>query len=93
MDRRYRYLVRYPFFFAIFSLGLMGTLSKRGLLDYRRMVDKNREISNRIEELKGQRATLANQLDTLKASREEQERWIRSVLGYVKKDETVIEFD
>lgn len=93
MDKRHRYLVRYPIFFAILSLCLMGTLSKRGLLDYRRMVDKNREISQRIEELGRQKAALVNQLDSLKVSREEQERWIRSVLGYVKKDETVIEFD
>lgn len=93
MDRRYRYLVRYPIFFAILSLCLMGTLSKRGLLDYRRMVEKNSEMNERIGELGRQKATLINQLDSLKVSREEQERWIRSVLGYVKKDETVIEFD
>lgn len=92
-ERSYRLFVRTPLWLAVGALVVMGIFSRRGLVDYRRMVERNSELTHRIEEVHQQRAAIVQQVETIRQSRDEQERWVRSVLGFVKKGETVIEFD
>lgn len=92
-EKSYRLFVRYPLVFAIGSLVFMGIFAKRGLLDYRRMVEKNQELQGRIGETDRQAKSLALQMEGLKSSSDEQERLIRSVLGFVHKNDVIIEFD
>lgn len=92
-DGSYRVIVRYPVLLAIASLLVMGVFAKRGFLDYQRMAAKNREMKTRIDELWRNKEGLALQIASMRDSTDEQERWIRSVLGFVRKGETVIEFD
>lgn len=89
---RYVLFVRLPLVAALFLLAAMGTFSKRGFFDWQRMVHQNREMRSRIEELAGQKADLERQVLALKSDPAEQERVVRQVLGYVRPNETVIEF-
>ena len=84
--------VRIPLLVLLGALALMGVFSKRGWLDRNRIERRNVEMEGRIEELKGQKADLERRLAALKSDPAEQERIIRRILGYVRPNETVIEF-
>ena len=73
-------------------LVVMGTFAKRGWLDWRRMVRENVELSVKLGSVRREKSELERRSEQLQNDRAEQERVIRSVLGYVRPDETVIEF-
>lgn len=71
----------------------MGVFSRRGVLDWRRMVSRNEDLSKRIALLKAERDQWLEHIDLFQTSPREQERLIRDTLGYVHPNETVIEFE
>lgn len=89
--KRYNVCVRLPFFLAVFALLGVGFFSKRGWLDWRRMVQNNREMVVKRELLKEQNDALEKQIRALEVSPFAQEQTVRQYLGYLRKDEIVIE--
>lgn len=85
--------VRLPLYGAILVLIVMGIFSRRGGLDWWRMQEKNASLEREMESLRTQKAELNTRIARFKESREEQRRVIRHRLGYVSKDELVIEFE
>lgn len=83
---------RFLFAAVLLSLGLMGVFSKRGLLDWRRMVRQNEALTRDIARAGGEYDELERKIGKLKSDASEQERVIRRVLGYVRENEFVIEF-
>jgi len=79
---------------ALIALGLiyMGIFSKRGWLDYHRISRQKALLEARIEVTEKKRQQLAEQVLALKSNSREQERMVREVLGYVRPNETIIEF-
>jgi cell division protein FtsB len=92
MSSNYRLFVRLPLLLSIALICLMGTFSKRGLLDWRRMVHQNEKLQQKIVSVRDQKITLERQIDSFQRSSEEQERVVRQVLGYIKPNEAIIEF-
>jgi len=82
-----------PLLVSLVLLVLMGVFSRRGLLDLRRMTRQNQELQLRLDQATEQRQLLQRQLETFKTNPMEQERMVRQSLGYVRKNETVVEFD
>ena len=81
------------FFLSVLScIALMGVFSKRGLLDWRRMVNQNEQLARDITKANGEWADLEHKTEKLKSDPTEQERVVRKVLGYVRENEFVIEF-
>ena len=76
----------------IIVLLFMGMFGKRGLMDLRRMNSENQRISEEYQKLKEQNEELAFQIEALQKDKQVQEHTIRKVLGYIKPDETIIEF-
>jgi len=80
-------------------LGLIGVLlctaifSKRGLLDWKRIASQNSELKEKIAFLRKQKESLEKKIETLQTDPVEQERVVRQTLGYVKKNEAIIEFE
>lgn len=91
--RRYHYLVRLPLLSAIVILLGMGIFARRGWLDWRKIAQKNEELRQRIELLTQQKQDLARQEEAFATDKEEQKRVVRQRLGFVSKDETILEFD
>ncbi len=89
---RYLYLVKLPLIAAMFVLVAMGVFAKRGWMDWQRMVRQNHDLGTKIAAVRKEKADLERQLVALKSDAAEQERVIRQTLGYVKPNETVIEF-
>ncbi len=89
----YVYFVRLPLLIGLVSLCLMGIFSRRGLLDLRRMRRQNQEVQSRLDQAMGSRQLLQRQLEVFRSNPMEQERMVRQSLGYVRKNETVVEFD
>jgi len=56
------------------------------------MVERNTELLIKISEVQKQKELLEHQIRALQSDREEQERMESHVLGYVRPNETVIEF-
>jgi cell division protein FtsB len=81
-------------FFGALLLSLlgMGFFSKRGWLDWRRMVRQNEELTREIARSTQEWDLLERQIEKIKSDPGEQERTIRRVLGYVRESEFVIEF-
>ena len=71
----------------------MGVFSRRGVLDWRRMVSRNEDLSKKTAQLRLEQAEWRKRTDLLLSSPREQERLIRDTLGYVQPKETVIEFE
>ena len=86
-------LLRLLLFAILISLLYLGIFAKRGLLDFRKMVAKNKEFSTKTELLLQQKRVLANQILTFGKDSREQERVVRERLGYIRPNEIVIEFD
>ncbi len=85
-------MVRWVIFLVLASLVYVGIFSKRGWLDYQRMVTMNQELAEKIDQSRKQKELLEHQIRAISADPSEQERMVRHVLGYVRPDETVIEF-
>ena len=92
MSSHYRLFVRLPLLILIALVCLMGTFSKRGFLDWRRMVHQNEKLNAKIEAAREQKGILEKQIERFQTQSEEQERVVRYVLGYIKPTEKVIEF-
>jgi cell division protein FtsB len=92
MSSLYTHAIRLFLLVLLFSLVGIGVFSKRGWLDWRRMVKQNQELQAKIEAARRQKLALEHQVEDLHLRPAEQERVVRQVLGYVKKNETVIEF-
>jgi len=86
------WLPRLFFGAVLLSLLGMGVFSKRGWLDWRRMVRQNEELTREIAHSMQEWDLLERQIEKLKSDPGEQERTIRRVLGYVRDNEFVIEF-
>ena len=92
MSSQYRLFVRLPLLLSIALLCLMGTFSRRGFLDWRRMVYQNEKLNHKIVSVREQKIAIERQIDQFQKNPEEQERVVRQVLGYIKPNEKVIEF-
>ena len=80
-------------FFVIYGLVLsMGISAKRGWLDWQRISHQNEEMEDKIVKATRQRMELIAEIDSLLHNRDEQERMVRQVLGYIRPNEAVIEF-
>ena len=86
-------MLRAALVLLIILLLYLGTFTKRGYLDWRRMLEQNQNLNAKIEETERHRASIERQIQALKTDTAEQERLVREVLGYVKPNEYVIEFD
>jgi cell division protein FtsB len=83
---------RYALVACIVALLAMGIFSRRGWLDWQRMVRNNDQMLAKLEQTKLEKAHWETRLGGLKSNRRAQERTVRQYLGFVKKDEIVIEF-
>ncbi len=88
---RYFLCVRLPFAFSIAALLVMGVFAKRGWLDWRRMVEHNQEVTKQIEGACNQRDDLQRQIRALESSPFAQEQAVRQHLGYLRRNEIVVE--
>lgn len=77
----------------LISIVLMGIFAKRGWIDWRRIVKQNQEIHAKVGEAAIHHQQLLHRISAFEVDRERQEVLIRQTLGYVRPDETVIEFD
>jgi cell division protein FtsB len=71
----------------------MGIFSKRGWMDWRRMVHKNRDLQRKIELIRVEKEELERRILALQTGGIIQEKMVREVLGYVRENETVIQFE
>ena len=92
MPESYRLFVRAPLILSIIALGLMGVFAKRGLVDWLRMVKQNELMNVKIAQIQVQRGQINWQVEQLQKNPEEQERVVRQFLGYIRPNETVIEY-
>ena len=86
-------LIRIFLLVLCFSLPAMGIFSKRGLLDWQRMLHQNEDLSQKIAVLQIEKEKWEIQTHTLATDVNEQERVVRQSLGYVMPTEVVIEFE
>jgi cell division protein FtsB len=89
----YPYFIRFPLLLSVILLIWMGLFARRGFLDWRRIAHRNNEIGARLQTLKGQKESLEQQVEALQSNPNFQERIVRQTLGFVRKDETVIELE
>ena len=92
-ERHFVYFFRIPVIILLCCLFIMGIFSRRGWLDWRRMVLKNSELASEIQKTASARMLMEKQIEAFEGSRGEQERIIRSRLGYIRSNETVVEFE
>lgn len=85
--------VRAPLLALFLLLVVMGTFSKRGFLDWRRITEQNSILHAKLAEVQFQKQDLEKQIHALERDREAQETVVRRFLGYIKPNETVIEFE
>lgn len=71
---------------------VMGTFGKRGWLDLKRMRNENRRLQEELMKVREQKQALSGEIRALENDKQTQEHTIRKVLGYIRADETVIEF-
>jgi cell division protein FtsB len=89
--KRYPLVIRFPFFCAVVALAVMGVFAKRGWLDWRSMANRNGELERQIETARLSRDELEKQIRALESSPFAQEQAVRQHLGYLRKDEIVVE--
>jgi cell division protein FtsB len=89
--KRYSIVIRFPFFCAVVALAVMGIFAKRGYLDWRSMVNHNGELERQIQAARLSRDELEKQIRALETSPFAQEQAVRQHLGYLRKDEIVVE--
>lgn len=76
----------------IATLVVMGIFGKRGWLDLRRMESENRNLNAEIMELQEENEQMVRDIHAFQSDPSVQEAMIRKVLGYIKRDEKIIEF-
>ena len=92
MPAQYRIFVRAPLIGVIVLVCFMGLFARRGLFDWRRIDHQNTSLSGKISMAREQRNHLQWRIEQVQKNPEEQERVVRQILGYIRPDETVIEF-
>jgi len=85
-------LVRNVNWILIAILLVMGMFGKRGWLDLKRMNTENQRVQAELSKVQEQREVLVSEIRALQQDPQAQEHTIRKVLGYIRPDETVIEF-
>lgn len=85
-------MIRAVLWSCILALIGMGIFSKRGWLDWRRMVKSHEEMSQKVIEATNQKESLEKQMLALEANAQQREAAVRQTLGYVRPGELVIEF-
>ncbi|MFM8269529.1 MAG: FtsB family cell division protein [Pseudomonadota bacterium] len=85
-------LVRNLNWTLVLILLVMGTFGKRGWLDLKRMQNENRRIQEELLKVEEQKGALTSEIKALQQDPQAQEHTIRKVLGYIRPDETIIEF-
>lgn len=73
-------------------LVVMGIFGKRGVFDLHRMKSENTRLENELKAARTNHEELAMQIQALQKDPKAQEFMVRKVLGYIKSDETIIEF-
>jgi cell division protein FtsB len=91
--KSYIYFVRLPLVLAILLLSLVGICSRRGWLDLRRMRLQNAQLQQKLYEGLAQKQALEKELESFRADSIEQERIVRQTLGYVRRNEIIVQFD
>lgn len=91
--RTFVFFVRIPLLLLTLVLLGMGAFSKRGFLDWKRMRNQNTEVKEKITLVISQREQMEKQIRSFESNKSEQERVVRQVLGYIKTNETMIEFE
>ena len=86
-------LMRFFLLFLIATHAYMGVFDKRGWLDWRRMLRQNASLETQIKLASLEKQALEKKIRAIQSSAVEREQMVRKVLGYVRTDETVIEFD
>jgi hypothetical protein len=81
-------------FFTVIVLGLIigGIFSGRGVLDWSRMARQNGQLRTKIEAAQLEKEGLESRIRRLRTSQFEQRQVVRQTLGYINKNEIVIEF-
>lgn len=92
-ESRHVVFFRWPLLILIGLIWINGVFGKRGLLDWRRMHQENQKLERQIVTASAAKKKLERENEFLLKNPSEQERVIRSVLGYIKPNETVIEFN
>lgn len=69
-----------------------GVFARRGYLDLRRMEVQNEDLRVKIERAIQEKRGLEGRIKRLNSDQFEQQRVVRQVLGYLRKDETMVEF-
>jgi len=85
-------LIRRLNWFLLTLLIVMGLFGQRGWLDLKRMENENRRLQSLIDETEKQNHRLELEIAGLNRNPHVQEQTIRQVLGYIRPDESVIEF-
>lgn len=86
-------VTRLLLYLGSFALVVIGIGSERGLLDLRRMLRQNQGLNEKLAALELQKAGLQDQIHRFESDKEEREKVVRQVLGYIRSNETVIEFE
>ena len=89
---RFHSLIRYSLVASTVALIAMGIFARRGWMDWQRMVRQDDQMLQRLDRTKLEKVHWETRLQGLKSNRRAQERAVRQYLGFVKKDEIVIEF-
>ncbi|MBY0370076.1 hypothetical protein K2X33_05280 [bacterium] len=88
---RYILFVRLPFAILAGLLVFMGIFARRGWMDWQRMQTHNIEIADRREKALQEFDDMRLLLKGLEGSTLAQEQAVRQHLGYLRKEELVIE--
>lgn len=86
-------IVRLFLSLLILWLVYLGIFEKRGWLDYRRMTQKNQGLLDKLKTTAQQKKSLEKQILAMQTDPKEQERVVRERLGYIRPNETIIEFE
>ena len=86
------YLVRFPLLLSIAALLVMGTFSKRGWFDWQRIRSENERLEFKIASTQKEKIQLQTEVRLFERNHDTQERVVRQILGYIRPNETVIEF-
>lgn len=89
---RFYSMLRFVIVVATITLLAMGVFARRGWVDWQRMVRQDEQLLQKLESTRVEKAHWETRLKGLKSNKRAQERVVRQILGFVKKDEVVIEF-
>jgi len=77
----------------IILIGTMSVFSRRGILDLKRMWDRNAQLETKISDLKSVNFSLKRRIDAFQTNSHEQERMVREVLGFLRPGEVLVDLE